>query len=135
MKIRALDPLTGHTRRVRSVCLRADGRQVLSGSLDRTLRLWELPGGRCVRVFEGLGSDVNAVTLGRDGRLALSASGELVAGEGFVRVWETDSGRVRRDLKGHEGEVSAVALDAGDVRAVSGGVDTTVRVWELEWGS
>ena len=123
MKLRALDALAGHTRRVSSVCVSADGRLLLSGSLDRTLRLWELPGGRCLRVFEGLPSDVNAVTLSRDGRLTLSASGELVAGEGLVRVWETGSGRVRRDLKGHEGEVSAVALDAGGVRAVSGGVD------------
>ena len=57
----ALDAFPGHTRRVSSVCVGADGRVVLSGSLDRTLRLWELPAGRCLRTFEGLTHDVNAV--------------------------------------------------------------------------
>ena len=52
MKARVLDVAAGHTRRVSSVCVSADGRRVLSGSLDRTLRLWELPSGRGLRVFE-----------------------------------------------------------------------------------
>src|SRR6185503_594579 len=115
-------------------CVGAEGRWVLSGSLDRTLRLWDLPGGHCVRVFEGLTHDVNGVTLTGDGRRALSASGELVAGEGLVRIWDAATGAVLRDLKGHEGEVSAVAVDGGGRLAVAGGVDATVRVWDAQTG-
>ena len=124
----------GHTRRVSSVCFSRDGAVVLSGSLDRTLRLWEVPGGRCLRVFEGLGSEVNGVALSPDGHTAFSASGELLAGGDMVRLWNRETGRTIRDLRGHEGEVSALAVDAPRGRLVTGGVDTTVRVWDLASG-
>ena len=67
--------LQGHTRRVSTVCLGTDARQALSASLDRTLRLWEVPSGRCLRVLEGHASDVNAAALSRDGRWVAGTRG------------------------------------------------------------
>ena len=49
----ACAPYEGHTRDVNSVCLSADGRYALSGSEDKTLRLWEVESGKCLRTFEG----------------------------------------------------------------------------------
>jgi WD40 repeat protein len=37
-----LRTLEGHTDTVNSVCLSTDGRNALSGSSDKTLKLWEL---------------------------------------------------------------------------------------------
>ena len=43
----------GHTSYVNSVCFSPDGRYALSGSLDKTLRLWEVASGKELRRFEG----------------------------------------------------------------------------------
>ncbi len=43
----------GHTDSVRSVVFSPDGLRALSGSADKTVRLWEVATGRAVRVLEG----------------------------------------------------------------------------------
>ena len=52
----------------------ADGRRALSGSDDRTLRLWDLETGAELRRFEGHEDWVTSVTVLADGRRALSGS-------------------------------------------------------------
>jgi len=130
----ALPSLAGHTRRVSSVALTADGQRILSGSLDRSLRLWGVAGGACEKVLQGHTSDVNAVALSPDGKLAISGSGEITLGENLARVWDVAAAKPLRDLLGHESEVSAVALDVPRGLAVTGGADSTVRLWELTTG-
>jgi WD40 repeat protein len=66
----------GHTGGVNAVALSGDGRWALSGSNDKTLKLWEVGSGRCVRTFEGHTYGVTAVALSGDGRWALSGSGD-----------------------------------------------------------
>jgi WD40 repeat protein len=39
----------GHTRAVHSVAISSDGSQVVSGSADKTLRLWDMASGHCTR--------------------------------------------------------------------------------------
>jgi hypothetical protein len=68
-----------------SVCLSADGRWALSGSEDKTLRLWNLHTGECQQVLEGHMDSVNSVALSMDSRWVLSGGGADT-----LRVWELD---------------------------------------------
>jgi hypothetical protein len=70
---------------VESICLSADSRWALSGGSDKTLRLWEVATGRCLRTFEGHTFAVTSVCLSADGRWALSGSGDKT-----LRHWELD---------------------------------------------
>jgi WD40 repeat protein len=75
----------GHTNSVDAVAVTPDGRFALSGSSDKTLRLWELATGACVHTFEGHTNQVIAVTVTPDGRFALSGSSDET-----LRLWELD---------------------------------------------
>ena len=70
----ALRTFKGHSSGVTSVAFSADGRYVLSGSYDKTLKLWDVSNGQEVRTFSGHSSYVMSVAFSPDGRYALSGS-------------------------------------------------------------
>ena len=114
-----------------------DGRPVvISGSDDRTVRVWDLATGAPVGdPFTGHNGSVNAVAAAElDGRpVVISGSGDRT-----VRVWDLATGAPVGDpFTGHGGPVNAVAVAELDGRpvVVSGSDDRTVRVWDLATGA
>jgi hypothetical protein len=122
--------LTGHTRAVRSVAISADGRRAVSGSGDRTVRVWDLETGDCAAVLQGHAVSVWGVAVTPDGRRAVSGSDDKT-----VRVWDLERGTCAAVLKRHTSTVWGVAVTPDGRRAVSGSADKTVRVWDLATGS
>jgi WD40 repeat protein len=120
--------LTGHTDKVWCVCVSADGKRVLSGSADRTLRLWDAHTGKCLRVFAGHAGLVRGAALSPDGKRALSGSSDKT-----VRLWDTTTGKERRQMTGHADEVQCVAFGP-EGEALSGSSDLTMRLWDVNTG-
>jgi WD40 repeat protein len=52
-----------------------------------------------------------------------------------VRLWEVSSGRPLATLSGHTGGVDGVALSADGQLLASGGLDGTVKLWEVKSGA
>ena len=126
-----LRSLEGHTDWVNAVAVSPDGRFIVSGSWDNTVKVWEAESGHLLRSLEGHTDRVRAVAVSLDGRFIVSGSSDRT-----VKVWEAESGRLLRSLEGHTGWVNAVAVAVSpDGRfIVSGSEDRTVKVWELESG-
>jgi small GTP-binding protein len=121
--------LEGHTSDVLAVSFSANQSTALSASTDRTLRLWDLETGRCIRIFKGHDDEVNVVVWSADQRQALSGSRDTT-----VRLWEIDTGRCLRVFEGHEGAVWSLAWNHNRNRILSGASDNRVRVWDVDTG-
>jgi GTPase SAR1 family protein len=119
----------GHVSGINSVAFSHDGIYALSGSDDRTLRLWDVESGRCLRVFEGHSDIVWSVAFSGDSRLALSGSADRT-----LRLWDVESGRCLRVFEGHSASVSSVAFSGDSRLALSGSDDNTARLWDVESG-
>jgi len=65
----------------------ADGLRAVSASMDKTLRLWDLGTGSCLRVLEGHTEGVRKVLLMPTARFAVSASLDQT-----LRVWDLEAG-------------------------------------------
>jgi len=123
-----LATLEGHTGVVYAVAVSPDGRWVVSGSADETLRIWDPESGACVRTLQGHTGPVYAVAVLPDGRRVVSGGGDE-AGK-TVRIWDPGSGECVRTLQGIY-EVTAVAVSPDGRWVVSGGsADKTVRIWD-----
>jgi WD40 repeat protein/serine/threonine protein kinase len=121
--------LEGHSDWVSAVALDGAGRLILSGSADRTLKLWEAATGQCLRTFEGHTEWVTGACLSGDGRLALSGSADQT-----LRLWDVAQGRCVRIFGEHDKWVTGVALSGDGRHALSGGGDGTVKLWEVATG-
>lgn len=117
--------LRGHTSTIR--CLKVlHGRPIaVSGSRDRTVRVWDIQRGRLLRVLEGHTQSVRCLDV--CGNRVVSGSYDCTC-----RVWDVDTGACLHVLRGHFHQIYTVAFDG--VRIASGGLDTTVRVWNAATG-
>jgi WD40 repeat protein len=122
--------LEGHTDRVMSVALHADGRRAVTASADHTSRVWDLDTGACLTTLEGHTDSVWSVALHADGRRAVTASADHAS-----RVWDLDTGACLTTLDGHTDKIWSVALHADGRRAVTASADHTLRVWDLDTGA
>ncbi|MBL8799932.1 MAG: WD40 repeat domain-containing protein [Planctomycetia bacterium] len=120
---------TGHTGTILAIAVSADGQRLLSGSEDRTLRLWDINGEKELKRFEGHRAAVSAVAISPDGKRALSGSHDRT-----IRLWDLETGKELRVLTGHTDKVAAVAFSPNGKWALSSGHDRTVRYWKLETG-
>src|SRR5436309_407620 len=66
--------LKGHTEPVYAISFTPDGKYVITGSFDRTLKMWEAATGTDVKTFGGQAGHQNLVL-----SLALTADGQLLA--------------------------------------------------------
>jgi WD40 repeat protein len=119
----------GHRDAINAVAVTPDGRRAVSGSIDRTLRLWDLETGQTLRMLEGHTDSVRAVAVTPDGRHALSGSEDRT-----LRLWDLGTGQTLRTLAGHNRAIRAVAVMPDGRRAVSSSLDRTLRLWDLEAG-
>jgi WD40 repeat protein len=111
------------------VALSPDAKRAVSGAEDKTLRLWDVETGRCLKVFEGHSAGVWSVALSPDRKRAVSGAEDKT-----LRLWDVETGRCLKVFEGHSESVLSVALSPDGKRAVSGAEDKTLRLWDVETG-
>ncbi|SCZ88541.1 BZ3500_MvSof-1268-A1-R1_Chr2-1g04478 [Microbotryum saponariae] len=125
----------GHRANVKSVrFIGAEGAQLVSGSSDNSVRVWETHSARCLAVYTGHRSRVWDVDATQDGERLLSASGDKT-----VKVWdwrnEVEAERCVTTLEGNHGDVYSARWHPSGQHLVTGGYDKIVRLFDVETGT
>ncbi|KIS67698.1 uncharacterized protein UMAG_11126 [Mycosarcoma maydis] len=123
--------MRGHRKNVKSVrFVGEEGRKLVSGSSDNTVRLWNSNTGQCEMVLEGHRSRVWDVDSTRTGGHVASASGDST-----VKVWEVESAQCKATLRAGVGDVYSCRFHPDEKHIVSAGYDKLVRMYDVETGS
>ena len=106
-----------------------DGKAVLTGSQDKTARLWDAATGRPIGPpLEHLGG-VRAVSFSPDGKVVLTGSQDQTA-----RLWDAATGLPIGAPLAHQGAVWAVSFSPDGKAVLTGCQDQTVRLWDVATG-
>lgn len=120
-----------HRLGIAAVAFSGDGRLGLTGSYDKTLRVWDLKY-RCLvdtlyPPHEGI---VYAVATARSQPVAASGSGDRT-----IRIWDLVTQTCRATLNGHNHRVYDIALSSDGATALSASHDRTIKLWEVSSGT
>jgi WD40 repeat protein/tRNA A-37 threonylcarbamoyl transferase component Bud32 len=103
----------------------SNGSDVLAtGSIDQTIRLWDLAKHEQIAILQGHADPVLSV--------AVNPSGTRIASGGLssvVRLWSSTAHEEITTLRGHAGPVRCVSFSPDGSWLVSGSDDGTLRIW------
>ena len=131
-----IQTLEGHTGKVNSVSISSYGDTIVSGSGDKTVKVWvrrqDQHGKepyKLIHTFEGHTSEVLSVAVSQDARTIVSGSEDKT-----IRIWtktldETPKYKHIQTLEGHRGYVTSVSLSADASTIVSGSWDKNTMIW------
>ncbi|QGA18984.1 hypothetical protein EYB26_006669 [Talaromyces marneffei] len=125
-----LQTLEGHSASVMSVAFSSDGQTVVSGSVDRTIKLWDTKTGSELQTLKGHSASVTSVAFSSDGQTVASGSWDST-----IKLWDTKAGSELQILKGHSAWVSSVAFSSNGQTVASGSNDGTIKLWDTRTGS
>ena len=132
---------TGHPEAVRSVAFSPNGKTLITGSRDNTVKLWDITSGRELKTLSGHSDSVLSVAFSPDGKTLGSGSSDKT-----VKLWDSASGRevitlLGRSstgtfyLDGHSEAISSVTFSPDGKTLASGSFDRTIKLWDIRSGS
>jgi WD40 repeat protein/uncharacterized caspase-like protein len=125
--------LTDHLDTVNCVAISPDGQTLVSGSADKTIKIWNLKTGRQLLTLEGHSDTVNSVVISADGQTLVSGGADKT-----IKIWHLNTGKLIRNLGGwfspHLDSICSLAITPDGQTLISGSRDHTIKLWNLATG-
>ncbi|KAG8698585.1 hypothetical protein FRC09_007160, partial [Ceratobasidium sp. 395] len=125
-----MKPLKGHAGSVQSITFSYDDRLIISGSFDKTIRLWDARTGRSTGRQINVGARVHSVAISPDGNKIVGGGSDAV-----MNTYDAAANDMLFRHTGHTGWVSSVAFSPNGLCVASSSGDRTVRLWDTLTGA
>jgi len=114
---------------VSSVAISPDGRYVLTGGNDGSIRLWDVRSGKEIRQLLGHTGPISGSIFSPDSKRILTGSADQTA-----RLWDLTTGKELYKLTGHHDRVAGVAYTPDGKMLLTSSSDGTTRLWDAATG-
>jgi len=111
-----------------SVSFSPDGKTLASGSVDNTIKLWDVSIGKLLNTLSG-GNYIFSVSFSPDGKTLASGSFDNT-----IKLWDVSTGRLLKTLSGHSDSVRSVSFSPDGETLASGSFDNTIKLWDVSTG-
>lgn len=117
--------LMGHSHIVSSLAVSENKKILVSGSKDKTIKIWHLKTGELISTLKGHKDGVCAVALSKDEQIIASGSADKT-----IKLWHLETGELLSTFIGHKDTVTALAFSDKGNLLISGSLDKTVKIWQ-----
>ncbi|OSZ82449.1 hypothetical protein CAP35_04045 [Chitinophagaceae bacterium IBVUCB1] len=118
---------TGHTSWVYGVKMTPDGSHIVSGSKDKSIKIWNVATGALVRTLNGHTDEVRFIDISDDGSKIVSGSKD-----GTIRIWDFNTGsQLKSFSKAGSGTVFSVDFSPNGRYVAAGTASGDVQLWDL----
>ena len=122
-----LAELTGHLGAVYGVAIAPDGRQLISSSWDRTIKIWDLQTRQVLHSLTGPMLPNTTLAIAPNGKMFASGSYDAT-----IKLWDLATGQLQSTLTEHSKAVTSVIFSPDGKTLASGSSDGTVKIWRCE---
>jgi WD40 repeat protein len=112
------------------VAFSPDGKQIVSGSGHKMIKIWDAETGKEINTLAGHTSTVLSVAFSPDGKVIASGSHDNT-----IKLWNNQTGAWLKTLAGHSSAVKSVAFSPDGGWIASGSSDHTIKVWDTATGA
>jgi len=117
-----LQTLKGHTNTVKSLCITTDNQKIISGSADKTIKIWALETGMLLKTLIGHESYVNTVYVINDNTFIISGSNDTT-----IKIWNLETGNCINTLDDiHTNMIKSICVTKDNKKIISGSLDHTI---------
>ena len=79
--------MIGHSNWVNSVAISSDNKLIISGSEDKSIKIWDIESGKEIKKLNGHSECVYSVAISSDNKYIVSGSGD-----NSIKIWNLQSG-------------------------------------------
>jgi WD40 repeat protein len=122
--------LNGHTGFVMSASFSPDASRIVTGSYDKTTKVWDANSGAELLTLKEQTEVVHSASFSPDGSRIVTGNDDKTA-----KVWDARSGAQLLTLEGHTDKVWPASFSPDGSRIVTASLDNTAKVWDAIQGA
>jgi len=119
--------LQGHNDSIWSIAFSSDSTKIVSGSSDRTVKIWNSQTGECLKTFYGYTRPILSVAFSPDGKTIASC-----AGHSIIKFWDILTGECKGTIQERASYI--IRFNFNGLILVSGQTTGIVNLWDIETG-
>ena len=124
-----ISELKGHEKEVMSVCFSKDGKRLISGSADKTIKEWDITTGQALKTIKAHKGWIRCVLYSPD-ETYIASGGD----DSKIIFWDAKTGEMKNTILAHKNYVQTLSFSPDGRYLASGSHDLFVTLIEVKTG-